>query len=88
MPLDVNRLQYHLLYSISFVWRQGKKILSSIKEANSLELAKYYCVNCRCSAVTMPIKLDSYVSWSASELVAALRKYLVKWFCDFNAAAL
>ena len=66
----------------------GQKIVSSIKEANCLELAKYSCVNCHCSAVTMPIKLDSYVTWSASETVAALRKYLVKWFCDFNAAAL
>ena len=40
----------------------GQKIVSSIKEANCLELAKYSCVNCHCSAVTMPIKLDSYVT--------------------------
>ena len=38
-----------------------------------MELTKYYCVNCHCSAVAMLIKLSSYMTWSASETVASVQ---------------
>ena len=60
----------------------SSKFYIDLRNTSSLELTKYYCVNCSCSAVTMPIKLSSYTTWSTSETVAsvALRKYLE---CDF-----
>ena len=39
---------------------------------SSLELTQYYCVNCHCITVTVPIKLNSCVSWSASEMAASV----------------
>jgi len=39
---------------------------------SSLELTQYYCVNCHCITVTVLIKLNSCVSWSASETVASV----------------
>ena len=47
--------------------QESSKFYSDLRNASSLALTKYYCINCRCSAVTMPIKLSSYVTWSASE---------------------
>jgi len=42
----------------------------------------YYCINFRCSAVTMLIKLSSYVTWSTSETVASVQLLLnAVFFC-------
>jgi len=39
----------------------------------SLKITKYYCVDYRCSAVSIPIKPSSCVIWSASETVASVQ---------------
>jgi len=81
--------QHPLLWYVLFIRIQGKKVVSStvILEAQ----AAYYCVCCHCSAVTMPIKLSSYVTWSANETVASLQLPLNSVpcrFCDINAGTL
>jgi len=48
--------------------QESSKFYSDLRNASSLELTKYYCINCRCSAVAMPIKLSSYVTWNTSEI--------------------
>jgi len=52
--------------------QESSKFCSDLINTSSMKLTKYYCVNCRCSAVTMPIKLSSYMTWSASERVASV----------------
>ena len=71
-------------------WQESSNFYSDLRNASSSELTKYYCVNCCCSAVTMPIRSSSYATWSTSELLVsvqlpcsfAMRKYSVTWFCD------
>jgi len=53
--------------------QESSKFYSDLRNASSLELTKYYCINCHCSTVTMPIKLSSYVTWSTSETVASVQ---------------
>jgi len=70
-------IQHSLLYSISFIRLQGKrsKFYSDLRNASSLELTKYYCV-----AVTMPIELSSYATWSTGEMVASVQLQLNSLF--------
>jgi len=42
--------------------QESSKFYSDLRNASSLEPTKYYCINCRCSAVAMPIKLSSYAT--------------------------
>ena len=51
----------------------SSKFCSDLRNASSLELTKYYCVYSHCSAVTMPIELSSYPTWSTSETVASVQ---------------
>jgi len=53
--------------------QEGSKFYSDLRNASSLAPTKYYCINCHCSAVTMPIKLSSYMTWRTSETVASLQ---------------
>ena len=47
---------------------------SDLRNASSVELAKYYyCVDCRFSVVTMPIRLSSCATWSTIERVASVQ---------------
>ena len=39
--------------------QENSKFYSDLRNVSSLELTKYYCINCHCSAVTMTIKLSS-----------------------------
>ena len=57
--------------------QESSRFYSDVRNASSLELAKYYCVNCCCSTVTMPIKLSSYATWSTREAVASLNSFHV-----------
>jgi len=62
--------------------QESSKFYSDLRNASSLELTKYYCINFRCSTVTMPIKLSSYVIWSTSETVASVQLPLnAAFFC-------
>ena len=62
--------------------QESSKFYSDLRNASSLALTKYYCINCHCSAVTMPIKLSSYVTWSTSETVASVQLPLnAVFFC-------
>ena len=62
--------------------QESSKFYSDLRNTSSLELTKYYCINCRCSTVTMPIKLNSYVTWSTSETVASVQLPLnAVFFC-------
>ena len=42
--------------------QESGKFYSDLRNASSLALTKYHCVNCRCSTVTRPIKLSSYTT--------------------------
>ena len=53
--------------------QESSKFYNDLRNASSLELTKYYCINCRCSAVAMPIKLSSYATGSTSETVASVQ---------------
>ena len=55
------------------VWQESSNFYSDLRNASSSELTKYYCVNCRCSAVTKPIRSSSYATWSASESVVSVQ---------------
>ena len=44
----------------------GQNFYSDLRNASSSELTKYYCVNCRCSAVSMLIRLIRYATSTAS----------------------
>ena len=46
------------------------KFYSNLRNTSSLELD---CVNCPYSAVTMPIKLGSYTTWSTRETVTSIQ---------------
>ena len=52
--------------------KNSSNFYSDLRNASSLELTKYYCVNCRCSAVTMPIRSSSYATWNTSETVVSV----------------
>ena len=54
-------------YTPKTVWQESSNFYSYLRNASSLELTKYYCVNFRCSAVTMPIRSSSYTTWNTSE---------------------
>ena len=54
-------------------WQGSSNFYSDIRNTSSSECTKYYCVNCRCSTVTMPIRSDSYATWSTSEPVASVQ---------------
>ena len=62
--------------------QESSKFYCDLRNASSLALTKYYCINCHCSAVTMPIKLSSYVTWSTRETVASVQLPLnTVFFC-------
>jgi len=62
--------------------QESSKFYSDLRNASSLALTKYYCINFHCSTVTMPIKLSSYVTWSTSETVASVQLPLnAVFFC-------
>jgi len=62
--------------------QESSKFYSDLRNASSLALTKYYCFNCHCSTVTMPIKQSSYVTWSTSETVASFQLPLnAVFFC-------
>jgi len=62
--------------------QESSKFYSDLRNASSLALTKYYCINFRCSAVTMLIKLSSYMTWSTSETVASVQLPLnAVFFC-------
>ena len=62
--------------------QESSKFYNDLRNASSLALTKYYCINCHFSAVTMPIKLSSYVTWSTSETVASVQLPLnAVFFC-------
>ena len=62
--------------------QESSKFYGDLRNASSLALTKYYCINCCCSEVTMPIKLSSYVTWSTSETVASVQLPLnAVFFC-------
>ena len=61
-------------------WQESSNLCSDLRNASSLEFMKYYCVNCRCSAVTMPIRLSSYTTLSTSELVVSVQLPLNSMF--------
>lgn len=44
-------------------WQENGKFYGDLRNTSILELMKYYCVHCRCSSVTMLIKLSSYATW-------------------------
>jgi len=69
---DITGCNHPPLHPVLSIGMHGKKVVQCLRTANSLELTKYYCVNCCCIAVTMPIKLNSYAVWSASERVASV----------------
>ena len=60
-------------------WQESSNFHSDLRNSSSLEITKYYCVNCRCSAVTMPIRSNSYVTSSTSEQVVSAQ--LPMFFC-------
>ena len=62
-----------LRFSHKTAWQESSNFYSDLRNANSSELTKYYCVNCRCSAVTMPIRSSSYATSSTSELVVSVQ---------------
>ena len=64
----VKHLQHSVLFRFAHktARQESSKFYSDLRDASSLELIKYYCINCHCSAVTMPIKLSSYATWSTS----------------------
>ena len=66
-------------------WQESSKFYSDLRRASSLELTRYYCVNCHYNQelalplisscyniVTMPIKLSSYVTGSTSEMIPSV----------------
>ena len=58
--------------------QESGKFYSDLRNANSLGLTKYYCVNCHCNTVT----LSSYGTWSTSETVASVQLPLnAVFFC-------
>ena len=59
---------------------RSSNFYSDLRNASSSELTKYYCVNCRCSAVTMPIRSSSYATSSTSELVVSVQLPLNSMF--------
>ena len=62
--------------------QESRKFYSDLRNASSLALTKYYCINFHCSAVTMPITLSSYVTWNTSETEASVQLPLnVVFFC-------
>ena len=70
------------LFAHKTVRQESSKFYSDLRNASSLALTKYYCINCHCSAVTMPIKLSSYVTSSTSETVASFQLPLnAVFFC-------
>jgi len=74
---DVMSYSFYLLYSILFVGnerQESSKFYSDLRNTNSLEpTIKCYFINWHCSAVTMTIKLSSYMTWSTSEKVASIQ---------------
>ena len=80
--------------------QESSKFYRDLRNSSSLALTKYYCINFRCTAVTMPIKLSSYVTWITSETVASVQLPLNAMFfrhvevvshvilCDISAATL
>ena len=60
------------LPTYSFIRLHGN-FYSDLTYASSLELTKYYWVNCPCSAVAMPIRLSSYATWNTSDTVISVQ---------------
>jgi len=96
MSLAVKHLQRPLLCSVLFVRMQGKKLVNSTVILEMQATSKYYYVNCYCSAVTMPIKLSSYTTWSETiasvqlplnSVFFCLTEVLSHVICDINVAA-
>ena len=71
-----------LRFSHKTAWQESSNFYSDLRNASSSELTKYYCVNCCCSTVTMPIRSSSYTTWSTSELVVSVQLPLnTMFFC-------
>jgi len=71
-----------LRFAIKITRQESSKFYSDLRNASSLELTKYYCINCCCSAVAMPIKLSSYATGSISGTVASVQLPLnAVFFC-------
>ena len=60
-----------------FFHKTAYNLYSDLRNASSLE---YYCVNCRCSTVTMPIRSNSYATSNISELVVSVQLPLNSMF--------
>jgi len=62
--------------------QESGKLYSDLRNASSLKLNEYYCVNCCYSTVTMVTKLSSYASWSISEIAPSVQPPLnAVFFC-------
>ena len=65
--------------SVIFRFSHKNAWQESSNDTSSSELTKCYCVNCRCSAFTMPIRLSSYATLTTSKLVLSVQ--LPLFFC-------
>jgi len=77
MSKVVKHPQHSSLHSVLLIRMQGKKVVSStvilgMHAAWNLPSTTSSHISC-CSAVTMPIKLSSYTTWSTSEMVASVQ---------------
>ena len=68
---DITGRKSTLCYIPKTARQESSNFYSDLRNASSSEITKYYCVNCRCSAVTMPIRSNSYATSSTSELVVS-----------------
>ena len=70
-----------LCFSHKTVWQKAviSTMILETQAARNLR-SSYYCVNCRCSAVTMPIRSSSYATLSASESIVFVQLPLNSMF--------
>jgi len=71
----------------------GSPLYSDLRSTSSLEHTKYQCIDCHCSAVTMPVwsamwpvRQQHPFSWAPCSF--CLVKYLAMCCCNVNTAAL
>jgi len=84
MSKAVKHPQHSPLYSVSLIRLQGKKLVSSIVilETQTAWNLPSTTVSIFAAAVTMPIKLSNYATWSTSETVASVQLPLnAVFFC-------
>ena len=68
--------------------QESSKFYRDFRNANNLELTKHYCGNCHYSAIIMPIKLNSYMTWSRRETVPSVQLPLnAVFFCLVEVAS-